>query len=354
LRRNWRKALVGGGGVLALAGMVIWAAAAQTATGAGTATIAIAPASMNQPANGGSFTVDVNAENVDNLGAFEFVVAFDEDLLTYEGIAGSGWLGSTGRHQQCFEPSAGANGESAVQMANTYGAVHYGCSSNGLISGGEGIAGPGGSATLATLQFKPKAAGTADLEFAGVATAYVLWNQNGSQESGQTGMAEVEVCDGASGQCAESGVDVNVQNGVVNVFDPNAPTPTGVPATPTQKPKDPTPDTRATVEAALGTPVVHGTPVPGSAQGGSGDPPIGTSAGGVGTRGNSSGGSVAGNSSGGATGGARGANGAPVAGYGPQEQHDPLPQRTAVGLTMVGFGLAGVGLLLRRRAATER
>lgn len=331
---RWRGVLVGGGGLLAVAGAGLALGSAPFASGQGGASLGLSPASQNVPVGTAYFEVDVNVADVDNLGAYEFTMKFDPDVVEYVGVADQGWLGSTGRNQACFEPQ-GAAGQSAVENVNENGAFKFGCSTNGLISAGQGKQGPDGSGTLATVAFKAKAVGQSDLTFEGQ-TAGVPYVIDG--EGGYTALAPVESC--TSDGCGDAlNLDADINDGVVAVIDPNAPTPTGVPATPTQRPAQQAPDIQATVRAISGTPMSRlATPAPGT---------VGASSG----SGGSSGGrprtgTVAGSSGGAAT----GADGAPVAGYGPQEEAgNPWPMRAGVAMALGGVLAASAGWAARRR-----
>jgi hypothetical protein len=351
---KWRGMLVWGGSALVFAGLGIFAGGAPTASGGNAQTeMIVAPTSQNVPLEGGDFTVNIDVRNVNNLGAFDFTIRFDNDLLEYIGMNATGWLNSTGRTGVCINPSVGPNGESREEAANIYGALHYGCNTNGLIEEGVGTPGPGGNGTLAMLTFRPKAAGTADIAFEGLSqgSAFVIWESGESSEAGATGLAQVDVCD-ADGICSEGGIDIEAQSGVVRVYGPDEPEPTGVPATPTKVPTMPAGDFQKTVQAAIGTPRTISTPGAGS----SGGTPTGTigesgsgGVGGTGGRGSTGGAGVQG--SGSSAGGSFGPDGAPLAGHGPQGSSDPWAARTGIAIAVVGALALAAGAALQRRAA---
>lgn len=341
---KWRSVLVGGGIALAVAGAAIWAGPA--ASGAGEARMAIDPASMNVENNGETFTVDVKASDVNNLGAFDFTIRFDNDLLEYVGLVDGGYLSSTARNQQCIRPAAGPNGESREQIANQYGALHYGCTTFGLIADNAGKQGPSGSGTLATLTFKPKAPGMADIQFVGLDNTYIIGSPSEPADAGFTGLSSVEQCSG--NDCGEIGVEFLEDNAIIRILGDEEPVPTAPPATPTRVPRSSQPLTQATVDAALGrTPGAGRSGVIGSSgsgsSGASGSGSAGVSGSGSG-RGSSSSGSGASGS------GARGVDGAPIAGYGPQGDGGPsLPARAGAALVVAGVVAAAAGIGLRRR-----
>ena len=251
---RWRGGVLAGGVALIAAGL--WFGFVAPGARGASAVVTIGPATQNIPLDAANFTVDVKVENVTNLGAYEFTIRFNKDTLEYLGVAKGNFLRSTGRTSEtCI--SAGS-----PDYVNSNGALHFGCNTNGLIENGQGTPGPSGSGVLATLGFKPRAAGTSDLAFEGLVAGQGyhihVADAAGGDEFGFTGLSSVEVCYGANppqpAYCDPSGIDVTAQNGVVAVFDPNGPSPTAVPATPTPPPPAPTVDARATVDAALGTP----------------------------------------------------------------------------------------------------
>jgi hypothetical protein len=340
---KWCGAFTGGGLLLMVAGAGLWLASASMVSGQGPVTMSVAPASQNVALGGDLFIVDIKLNSVENLGAFDLTMSFDPDVLEYTGIAESEFIYSTGRSVTCVGK------ETSAATVNSRGAFNMTCSSNGLVEGNSGIPGPSasGSTTLASVAFKPKGVGVSDIRFRGWDpnsgdTPYKLADgSNGDGVYGYTGLGEVEVCNG--NDCDEINIDVDVQNATVKVFDPNAATPTGVPATPTKEAAAPQRDIQATVQAALGTPTRRLTPVAGSESGGgsSGDTLGGSTRGG---RGLPSG------TTGGRAGQATGPNGAPVAGYGPQSSEAPSwPRSAGIALAAVGLVSVGAGSAIRRR-----
>jgi hypothetical protein len=91
-------------------------------------------------------TVDVVVDNVTNLGAFQFVLTFDEDILEYKSTDRGDFLGSTDREVSCDE---------TLQQG---GALRFVCRTLRLEPPG-----PDGSGKLVTVHFDPKDSGTSAL-----------------------------------------------------------------------------------------------------------------------------------------------------------------------------------------------
>jgi hypothetical protein len=91
--------------------------------------------------------IEVAADNVENLGAFQFVLTFDEELLDFKRAENSIFLTSTGRE-------FGVCGTTTIQD----GAIRYSCTTLRLEPEG-----PDGSGTLVTLYFDPTDGGTTKL-----------------------------------------------------------------------------------------------------------------------------------------------------------------------------------------------
>lgn len=328
-----RRALVGGGALLAIAGIGMWLGAATVATGEGQADVVIAPASKNVALGAGEFDVDVKVENVSNLGTYDLLIKFNNDVLEYVGMVKTNYLTTTGRSQTCPAPIGGPNGETATEFANDIGGLRFGCNTTGLIVEGEGVVGPSGDGILAILTFKPRSAGSGVIEFGGIQGREMLVPAAGEYPGfgGSTGLTEVERCD-VLGDCVDANIGVGARAGVVQVFDPAQPTPTGVPATATRVVPGSTPDTAATATSVAidKTPTAQRTP------------PAGTTSG-SGTGGGTNSGTVAG--AGGRP--ATGPNGAPIAGYGPQDEGDPGPLRAGIALVLAGGAIMAAGAVTR-------
>lgn len=115
------------------------------------ATVRLEVPSRNPRAGGGSFDVDVVVDNVTNLGAFQFELTYDQDIVEVEDVQEGPFLGSSGRTVDCL-PSDQAAG-SALLTCVTLGATP---------------AGPNGSGVLAVLTFKPVGLGISPLHLQSV------------------------------------------------------------------------------------------------------------------------------------------------------------------------------------------
>jgi hypothetical protein len=99
--------------------------------------------------------VDVSVENVENLGAFAFVLQFDETkvgIIEEQAFERGEFLGSTGREVLCQDPTVDA------------GAARYEC----VTLGGEPAEGASGNGKLASVYFKPNGDGSASFELSRV------------------------------------------------------------------------------------------------------------------------------------------------------------------------------------------
>jgi hypothetical protein len=114
----------------------------------GTTTVTIDPASQNV-AVGDYFTVNLDVESVNNLGAYEFIIQFDPNIVSYVSVTNGSFLGSTGRVIFCPAP---------ILDAGT-ATIRFGC-----VSSDSGTPGPGGSGQLAQVVFHADAEGTSSLD----------------------------------------------------------------------------------------------------------------------------------------------------------------------------------------------
>ena len=256
---SWKSVLLGGGALLVLAGAGVIGAASQ-ASGQAVPAITLSPPSQTMSVGDGDFTIDIRISNAQNLGAYELTLKFDPAVLEYVGAGDYGFLTTTGRTQSCV-----GHGLSAAAV-NQYAVVHVGCATNGIIEGGQGNPGPGGDGILTQVVFKPKAAGTANLQFDGYSDGNVNDNYYvgapnpdlpaGAVEVGHTSLAPVESCPGGGGQCSEQNITFTYGSGVISVAGAGAPTATAQPPTPTPEPPDGASgeEYQKTVSAAVGTP----------------------------------------------------------------------------------------------------
>ena len=353
---RWQGRVLGGGLMLVLAGAALGLTAGR-ASGEGETMMRITPGSQNV-ATGQTFSVQIEVSNVQNLGAYDFTLNFNTDIVEYVSTSNGTFLGSTGRRPQCS--GTGAAG------VNTSGTLDFHCTTDGVVDGGIGKYGPDGSGTLATVSLRAKSmVGIGDIVFPASSLIEGLPPPDAVHVCGagtctnRTGLSSVDIGN------APTGIYFTVQNAVVGVFDPAQPTPTGVPPTPTPPPAPPTPaaprDAQATVQAALGTPgrtlPRDGTPAAGTvaaASNGSNGGAANTSN--DATDGDGASGSVAGPSggrsgtNGAASGGARGASGVPVAGYGPEPHENPWRAR-ALMLIALGTVVFASGVVARKHEA---
>ena len=112
---------------------------------------------------GSQFTVRVMVDDVSDLAAYEFTLQFDSDLVSYQGVANGGFLGSTGRTVFCPAPI----------VDPVLGTVRFGCASTG-----GGVPGASGSGQLAEVMFTATATaeGVSSLDFLNVSLADPLSN----------------------------------------------------------------------------------------------------------------------------------------------------------------------------------
>jgi hypothetical protein len=298
------------GAGLVIAGVAL-AGASATGRAAGT-TVKLEPPSQNVPLSGGGFEIDVLVEEVDKLGAFEFQVEFDPDLIEFKEWAPGPFMNDAGGTPSC-----------PTSVSPDKDRVLFGC---GVTGGGCEITGASGSGLLGTLHFTPKARGTSTLVFT----------------KGQMSLPQIYF--DANSDCYTPNYDLffTITDGAVTVYD--GATPTSVPATPVPNASRLTPTAVAVTGTPVGGALLGGTPASGvagasdsSSRGGS------TSPGAVAT-------------ARAATGGVAGAGtGAPRAGYGPQE-HDESHAGLIWGIALATAGaaiLAG-GFIARRRRSSYR
>jgi hypothetical protein len=95
-----------------------------------------------------SFTVDVTIDGATNLGAYQFILRFDRDLISPADVQIGPFLASTGRETQCVRQEDRTPPDE----------VRYGCFSMGEQEG------PNGSGLIATVQFDVEGDGQSPLE----------------------------------------------------------------------------------------------------------------------------------------------------------------------------------------------
>lgn len=154
--------------------------------------------------DGGSFEVRVEVEGVEDLGAFEFNLAFDPAILAFEGVEASTFLGSTGRSVGCF-------GGGFVTPQRDI--ISFACGTLGAEPPG-----PSGAGVLATANFHPVGRGPSPLALAEVKLADTLGE----------GIAAV-VEDGSMVVGRSAGTPVPTPTPVGGVAKPASATPTATP-----------------------------------------------------------------------------------------------------------------------------
>jgi hypothetical protein len=93
-----------------------------------------------------AFTVRLDAEDIESLGAFEFRLSYNPEILEYVSVNRGDFISSTEREVVCQDPE--------VEAA----AVTLRC-----VSLGENPPGASGNGTLALIEFRPLKAGTSQL-----------------------------------------------------------------------------------------------------------------------------------------------------------------------------------------------
>ena len=297
-------------------GLLIAAASAAGApddtSAAQGATVSILPSSQNVQ-RGDTFTIDVAAENVTNLAAFEFTLSFDPNILSVGSIQESGFLGSTGRDVWCEGP---LTEPPYVSPGN----VRFGCNT---IGNPDTEVLPAGSGVLATVTFAAIGEGVSPLTFGPV---------NMTDNWGE-----------------DRDLSRTVNEAAVRVVGPDDPTPESLPPTPTRNPRAMTPTPIPGAPTPRSGPVLPGSPVlPGTEY----QDPGGAAAGAGGTSGSSSSASSSGGAvSGDGTTGSTGAS--PRAGTGPPAEETPWWPILTSGLLAVG-GAALLSLAAYARRAGMR
>jgi len=123
-------------------------AAAGTAQGQDT-TVRLEVPREHLKVGGQPFSVSVAVDDVTNLGAFEFELTYDPNIVEIKDVQEGPFLGSSGRPVTCFPPR------------RAVGSTAFTCVTLGATPDG-----PAGSGALATLTFQPVGVGTSLLHFA--------------------------------------------------------------------------------------------------------------------------------------------------------------------------------------------
>jgi hypothetical protein len=108
---------------------------------------------------GSNFGVDISIQDVSNLGSYEWMLSYDEDLLDFVGVVDGPFLSSTDRAVSCQPPILDV------------GSVRFGCNTTGAEPPG-----PDGAGVLSTVTFSAQAEGTSPLDLVWVQLSDPLAN----------------------------------------------------------------------------------------------------------------------------------------------------------------------------------
>ena len=111
------------------------------------ATVKVSPASKRAPLSGGTFTIDIVAEGVSNLGGYQVEMTYNPTIAQVTAVMPGPFLGSTGRTVSPVGPT----------IDNMSGLVRFGAFTFGT------QAGVNGTGVLATITFQPQTRGTSAL-----------------------------------------------------------------------------------------------------------------------------------------------------------------------------------------------
>ena len=145
----------------------------------GTTAMVIEPAAQDVLV-GDYFTVDVMAYNVTNLGAYEFTIRSNPNVVTYAGVSNGWFLESSGRSVFCPAPIADG------------WVLRFGC-----VTSGSGTPGASGSGQLAQVLFRAFAPGSSVIDLSAVALADPLGATINAASAG--GSVSVSALGAASG-----------------------------------------------------------------------------------------------------------------------------------------------------------
>jgi hypothetical protein len=152
----WRPATVAALVLLCLLPLVLRSdpgSAAPLCEGA-TATVCIVPASQSVT-QGTQFDIDVAADAVENVGAFQFTLNYDPNLIRFASASSGSFIRSTGRESNCSSPAPGSDDD---------GVATFWCTT----IGGTPPPGASGSGFLYHVQFNALGPGTTDMAFSNV------------------------------------------------------------------------------------------------------------------------------------------------------------------------------------------
>jgi len=224
VRTMWGGTAVAAAGALAVAAALLGAdgrAGASTLT----ASLSIDPASQTVRTTDASVSVNVSVNNVTNMASWDFRLSYDPDVLEFVSATPDKTMLATLGSPSCLQTVVKDPASGAIL------GVAVGCGVAGLPIGAPGV---DGSGKLATIVFKPKAAGTSPLVFTKLSLS--TSNSNGTVE--------------------EFNIPVTGGTGIVRVLAPGEsssglePTPTANPSllTPTVVSGAPTPDPEVSLD----------------------------------------------------------------------------------------------------------
>jgi hypothetical protein len=119
------------------------------------ARMSVEPPEESLKEGGPEFKVNIVADDVANLAAFQFSLSYDPSIIQYVGVTEGPFLGSTGREPQCTEPR--------IQTGQPE-TLSFNCATLGPPVSLKGTAGPDGSGMLAEITFLPVGGGTTPLD----------------------------------------------------------------------------------------------------------------------------------------------------------------------------------------------
>jgi len=141
-----------------VAGLLYGTLSAQETQGPAPATLSVSPASQSVATNAQA-KVNVNIAGVtdpDGLGSYEFIMAFNHQVLEFDSFADGAFLGSTGRDVDCLPVLLDVDQDGDVDP----GFVRVGCVTFALEP-----AGPMGGGQLASLTFNALCGGESPITF---------------------------------------------------------------------------------------------------------------------------------------------------------------------------------------------
>jgi cobalamin biosynthesis Mg chelatase CobN len=154
-KRVWSFRL--GAGLSLLGAAIVLASLSGGATAQTNQVRVFVEAPTEQVKKGGpDFQVNIVADNVSNLAAFQLGLSYDPSVIKYVSVEGGSFLGSTGREAQCADPKVESGSPETLR---------FNCVTLGPPVSVQGAkAGANGSGVLATATFSPIGGGTTALD----------------------------------------------------------------------------------------------------------------------------------------------------------------------------------------------